>query len=125
MDSSAKSWPGQSFEHEADHCEAHESGDGSGVAFEVTRQPAISADPGEGPFNDPAFWQDDEAMCVASFDDLQGPAAGVGNHLRHLRPLIASIGEDALDEWKPTPRRAEQLASTIAVLYVGRVDHDV
>ena len=36
--------------------------------------------------------------------------------------MIAGIGEDALDEWKPTPRRAEQLASTIRVLHVGRVD---
>jgi hypothetical protein len=57
------------------------------------RQPTISADPGEGPFNNPAFWQDDEAMCVAAFNDLQGPAAGVGDYLRHLRPLIAGIGE--------------------------------
>ena len=32
------------------------------VAFEVARQPAISADPGENPLNDPAFWQDDGEM---------------------------------------------------------------
>jgi hypothetical protein len=122
MDSRAESWFGQSFEHDADHCEAHESGDGSGVAFEVARQPAISADPREGPFNDPAFWQDDEAMCVAAFDDLQSPAAGVGDHLGHLRPLIARISKDALNKRKPAPRRAQQLTSTIAILHVGRVD---
>ena len=64
-------------------------------------------------------------MCIAAFDDLQGPAAGVGDHLRHLRPLIAGIGEDALDEWKPAPRRAQQFESAIAILHVGRVDDDV
>jgi len=63
-------------------------------------------------------------MRVAAFDDLQGPATGVGDHLRHLRPLIAGIGEDALDEGKPAPRRAEQFASAIAILHVGRVDDD-
>ena len=31
----SKGWFGQSFEHEADYCKAHESSDGSGVAFEV------------------------------------------------------------------------------------------
>jgi len=54
-DSCAKGWIGQWFKHESDHCEAHESGDGSGTALEIARQPAISADRGEGPFNDPAF----------------------------------------------------------------------
>lgn len=63
-------------------------------------------------------------MCIAAFDDLQGPAAGVGDHLRHFRPLIAGIGEDALDEGKPASRRAEQFASAIAILHVGRVDDD-
>jgi hypothetical protein len=33
-------------------------------------------------------------MCVRAFDDLQGPAAGVGDHLGHLGSLIARIGKD-------------------------------
>ena len=122
MDSRAKSWFGQSFEHDADHCETHESGDGCCVTFKVASEPAIAADPGEGSFDDPSLWQDDEAMCVAAFDDLQGPAAGVGDHLGHLGPLIARISKDALDKGKPAPRRAQQLTSTIAILHVGRVD---
>ena len=63
-------------------------------------------------------------MCIAAFDDLHGPAACGGDSLRHLRPLVAGIGEDALDEGKPTPRRAQQFASAIAILHVGRVDDD-
>jgi len=42
----------------------------------------------------------------SSDDDLQAPAAGVGDHLRHLRPLIAGIGADALDETNAAPRGA-------------------
>jgi hypothetical protein len=41
-----KVWPGQAFEHETDHCEADAGCDGCRVAFEVARQTAISADPG-------------------------------------------------------------------------------
>ncbi len=31
----AKIWLGEGFEHKADHCEADESGDGSGVTLEA------------------------------------------------------------------------------------------
>jgi hypothetical protein len=31
----AKIWLGQAFEHKADHCEADESGDGSGLTLEA------------------------------------------------------------------------------------------
>ena len=37
-------------------------------------------------------------MRIAAFDDLQCPATCIGDDLGHLRPLIAGIGEDALDE---------------------------
>lgn len=86
-------WFGQSVEHDADHRERHESGDGCGVTFKVASEPSITADPGEGSFNDPSLWQDNEAMSVSAFDDLQGPAASVGDHLGHPGPLIACIGK--------------------------------
>src|ERR1700688_4299211 len=41
-------WAGQSSEHDADHGEAEEGGDGSGVAFEVAGRAAGSADAGKG-----------------------------------------------------------------------------
>ena len=117
-------WAGQSSEHDADHGEAEEGGDGSGVALEVAGQAAVSADPGKGTLDDPAFGQDDEAMGIAALDDLQGPGAGLGDEFGHLRPLVAGIGKDAFDEGEGSPRGAQQVTRTIAVLHVGRVDGD-
>jgi hypothetical protein len=115
-------WSGQATQHDADHGEAEEGGDGFGVALEVAGQSAVAADPGKGALDDPAFGQDDKAMGVAALDDLQGPGAGLGDDLRHLRPLITGVGEDAFDEREGSPRGAQQLGRTVAILQVGRVD---
>ena len=48
----------------------------------------------------------------------------VGDDLGHLRSLISSIGEDAFDEGKRAPRRAQQIAGTVAILDVGGMDGD-
>jgi hypothetical protein len=56
------------------------------------------ADPCERTLDNPALWQNDEAMRLVAFDDLQLPAAGFGDGCSRLGSLIASIGEDALDE---------------------------
>jgi hypothetical protein len=40
-------WPGQAFEHESDHGEADESGNGCRIAFEVACKAAVSANPRE------------------------------------------------------------------------------
>jgi hypothetical protein len=39
-------WHCQAFEHEPNHCEMDEGCDGCGVAFEISHQAAVSADPG-------------------------------------------------------------------------------
>jgi hypothetical protein len=117
-------WPGQSAQHDADHGEAEEGGDGSGVALEVSGEAAVAADPGKGALDDPALGQDDEAMGIAALDDLQLPRAGLGDDLGHLWPLVAGIGEDAFDEGKGSPRPAQQVARTVAVLHAGRMDRD-
>lgn len=115
---------GQAAQHDADHGEAEEGGDGSGVALEVAGETAVAADPGKGALDDPALGQDDEAMSIAALDDLQGPGAGPGDHLGHLWPLVAGIGEDAFDERKGSPRGAQDLARAVAILHVGGVDGD-
>src|SRR6202051_3179765 len=112
-------WAGQSSEHDADHGEAEEGGDGSGVALEVAGQAAVAADPGKGALDDPTFGQDDEAMSIAALDDLQGPRAGLGDDLGHLWPLVAGVGKDAFDKREGSPRRAQQVARAIAVLHIG------
>ena len=50
-------WLCQAFEHEADHGEAEERGDAGRIALEIARKPMVSADPREGPFDDPSLRQ--------------------------------------------------------------------
>src|SRR5712671_2779159 len=65
-DSGAMRWFGQASEHDADHGETDESGGGSCIALEVARQAAVSNDPGEVAFDDPALGKNDEAMQLVS-----------------------------------------------------------
>ena len=119
-------WPGQSPKHDADHGEANECCGGSGIAFEVTRQASVMADPGKRALNNPALGQDDEAMEFAAFDDLQLPGAGLGNRSGGLWSLIAGIGEDALNEGEQAPGALiEHQSRTVAVLHVGGMDNDI
>ena len=60
-------------------------------------------------------------MGIAAFNDLQGPSPGSGDELGHLWPLVAGVGEDALDKREGSPRRSQQVARAVAVLHVGRV----
>ena len=120
------SWPGQAFEHDADHGETNKGGGGSSVAFEVAREAAVVADPGERAFDDPALGQDDEAMRLVAFDDLQLPGASLGDGSGRLGSLIASIGEDALDEGeKASGAPIEDQSGAVAILQIGAMDDDV
>jgi len=117
-------WSGQAAQHDADHGEAEEGRDGSGVTLEVAGQAAVAADPGKSTLDDPSLGQNDEAMGIAALDDLQAPGAGLGDEFGHLWPLVAGIGKDAFDERKGSPRRAQQVARAVSILHVGRVDGD-
>ena len=124
-DSGARDWPGQAPQHDADHGEADKGDDGAGVALEVAGEATIAGDPGEGALDNPALGQDDEAMQRGTLDDLELPGAGPGHGRRHLRSLVAAIGEDGLDERKHSARPAQQQIGTVAILHGGWVDDDV
>ena len=65
-------------------------------------------------------------MGLGTFDDLDRPGSGLCDRLRHLRPLIAGIGEDALDEGEQAAGASiEDQARAVAILHAGRVDDDV
>ena len=64
-------------------------------------------------------------MPIGSLHDFQRPGAGAGDGRRHLRPLIAAVGEDALDEREPAAGPAQQLDRAIAILHVGGMNDDV
>jgi hypothetical protein len=120
------SWPGQVFEHYADHCEAYERCGGTCITLEVAGGASVTADPGEGSLDDPPFGQDDEAMPLVALDDFQRPGAGLGDSGSGFGPLVSGIGEDALDEREKTARAPiENERGAIAILQVGRVNDDL
>ena len=120
------SWPGQSFEHDADHGDTNEGGVGSRAALEVVREATVAADPAECALDNPALGQDDEAMRLVAFDDLQLPGAGLGDSRGCPGSLIASIGEDALDEGEQASGAPiEDHPGAVAILQISAMDDDV
>ena len=91
-------WRCQASEHDEDHREPDEGGNGARVSLEIARQAAIAADPGQGSFDDPALGQDDEFVQLVALDDLDYPTPRTGSGSRGACSLIAGIGEDALNE---------------------------
>ena len=119
-------WPCQTSEHDADHGQPDEGGDGAGVSLEIARQAAIAADPGQGSFDDPALGQDDEFVQFVALDDLDHPMAGAGSGSCDAWSLIAGIGEDPLDEGEKAARAPiENQPRPVAVLNIAGMDDDV
>ncbi len=120
------SCPRQASEHDADHGQPDEGGNGAGVSLEITCQAAIAADPGQGAFDDPALGQDDEFVQFIALDDLEHPTTGAGSRSGGARSLIAGISEDALDEGEEAAGASiENQPHPVAVLNVGGMDDDV
>jgi hypothetical protein len=124
-DSVAWVWPREATEHDADHGEADEGGDGPRVPLVIAHEPPVPADPREGPLDDPSLEQDLEAVQVGALDDLQPPRAGARNRRGHPRPLIAAVRVDARDEREAAAGPAQKIVGAVAVLDVGGVDDDV
>ena len=90
------------------------------MTFKVPHQSTVSADPGEGAFDDPSFWQHDEAVEIRTFDDFDLPATGGGHDRGHFWSLISSIGEDPLNKRKTPSGLAQQITRAVAILDIGR-----
>ena len=96
------------------------------MTLEVFGETATAADPGEGALDDPALGQNDEAMQLAAFDDLEFPSAGLCNRAGGLRRLISGVGEDAFDERVEAARAAiEHEPRTVTILDTCGVDDNV
>jgi hypothetical protein len=82
--------------------------------------------PSKRSLDDPAFGENDEAMQLVAFDDLDFPGAGLGDSRRGPCSLIAGIGKNALDKGKEAPGAPiEDERRAVAILHVGRMDDDV
>jgi len=112
-------------EHDADHGEADEGGSFASVTFEVLGESTAVADPGEGPFDDPALGQDNKAVQIGALDDVQPPRTGLGDHLGHFRPLVAAISIDALDEGEGAAGLPQHDSGAVTVLNIGGMNDHV
>src|SRR4051812_39695668 len=63
-------------------------------------------------------------MPVAAAHDLEDPRAGPGDNRLHFSPLIACIGDDALQKGKAPARFSQQRLGPIPVLYMSRMQGD-
>ena|SRR6185369_1891084 len=64
-------------------------------------------------------------MEIGSLDDLEFPGTGLGDGIGRLLPLIATIGEDALDEREQASRPQQQWDGTVAILDIAGSDEDI
>jgi len=120
------SWPCQASEHDADHGESDEGGDGACVSLEIARQATIATNPCQRAFDNPALGQDEEFVQFVALDDLNDPTAGAGSGSRDAWSLVAGIGKDPLYEGEEAARApVENQSCPVAVLHVGGVDNDV
>jgi hypothetical protein len=83
-----------------------ESDNGGGMALAVASKPAVAREPGEGSLEDPALGQEDEAVCLGEFDDLdlpwpdratRGPGIGVGEELGDRGKEAFGVAQQATD----------------------------
>jgi len=117
---------GQSSHHDFDHGKTDECDGGSGEAFDITREAAMTADPSQCALDDPAFCLDDETLIgFVPGDDLDTPGAGTARRSSDTLAAIACITEDDLDEWKSGPRALGQdMSGAVAILDIGGMHGD-
>ncbi len=92
----------------------------------VYGEASIAPDPRERALDDPAFWEDGEAL-LSRFrpDDLQSPSAGPDEGALGFWPLIASVGEDGLEEGEaPSGSFVQNEGRRVTILNRSRMDDD-
>jgi hypothetical protein len=120
------SWPSEAPEHDADHCEANESGGGSRVALVIASQAAVMANPGERAFDNPALGENNKAVQFIAFDYFELPGTRLGDCGRRFRSLISPITEDGLDKGEQAARvPIEHPSRAIAILHIGGMDDNI
>ena len=79
--------------------------------------------PYEGPLDDPALWDDLEALGVfRAPDDLQSPVADLLDSSSQLWASIAAVGEDMAQPWAEMADGSEEERRAVPILKIGSVD---
>jgi hypothetical protein len=88
--------------------------------FEVFGKAAVTIEPGEGAFDDPAAGKASKTDGVSpARHDLNGPAAEFGERVHQLVAGISAVGEEVAQPRKEVVNGRDDERSTIAVLHVG------
>ncbi len=92
----------------------------------VYGEASIAPDPRERALDDPALWQEGEALLSwLRPDDLQPPVAGPDEGAVGFWPLMAPVGEDGLEEGEaPSRSFVQNKGRRVAILNRSRVDDD-
>src|SRR3954465_9358140 len=91
-------------------------------SLEVSGEPAIAAEPGEGAFDHPALalWLEG-AGALGPRDDFDLPSAELCDGLAQLIAAIDPVGEDVAQLWEAGSQRTKQRHCAVDVLDIGGV----
>lgn len=86
----------------------------------------MTADPGQGAFDDPSLGLDDKAsICVAPGDDFDAPGAGAARRSGNTLAAIAGIAEDDFDEGESGAcALGQDMGRAVTVLDIGGMHGD-
>src|SRR6201993_1778038 len=91
-------------------------------SLEILCQAAISIEPSQGSFDDPAARQQYKAGSVSgAFDDLDGPLAKFGECLTQVGAIVDAVGEQVAQPGKHLMDGLDHQNGTIAILDIGGV----
>ena len=118
--------PDNSSEHQSDQGHDEESGSGARAVLVVLGEPSAAPQPAERALDDPAPGQHDEAFHrVGSLDDLEWQTGILAHGCRGRVASIAAIGDGERECRATMFGDCEQWRDHVAVLHVGRRDHEV
>ena len=103
----------------------HEPCGGTGdCCLEVLGEAAASAEPGEGPLDNPSAGQEFKSFCgIGALYDLDRPFPDLLEASLQLGPGIATIGEDMPQRGIFLADGLEHSGRAIAILNIGGMDH--
>jgi hypothetical protein len=121
------SWITEFSQHEADGCEFQECEGAAVEIFPVLGEATAAVEPGDRAFDDPTLGQLYEPLGLrGSFDDFGfDTGQDFGERVAEGRPLIGAVGEQLLQEWKPTKQRCQQQDAAVAILHAGGMNDGV
>jgi len=111
------------MQHQVDHCQIDHGFAAGWQRLVVFAQPTVLAEPAKGPFHNPAFGQNNEAMQVTAFNHLNHPCECLLSPI-HKRPGISGVDPDSFQPLKPATQLGQHQPSSIPILHVSRVHYD-